>query len=74
MPRRRNQLSKPKQPVAKKSPKSLSPKEYKSLLAIAKKDDGLNKNGSISKTWARKKLKNSRTTESTKAKLTLFLK
>lgn len=44
-----------------------------SLKAIAKKDGGVKSNGEISKAWARKKMKNPRTKDSTKKKINFFL-
>lgn len=43
------------------------------LVAMAKREGGLNKDGSISKKWAEKKLANKRTTEPVKKRLRFFL-
>ena len=44
-----------------------------SLRAIAKRDGGLRRDGKVSKTWARRKLRAKGTRESTKKKLRFFL-
>lgn len=44
-----------------------------SLTRIAKRENGLLKNGKISKTWARAKLKAKGTTEAVKKKIRFFL-
>ena len=43
------------------------------LTRIAKREGGIRKDGKISKTWARKKLKDPRTRTSTKRKIVFYL-
>ncbi len=51
----------------------IAPSKVGSFRAIAKKDGGLNPDGSINKNWARRKLSNPDTPASTKKKANFFL-
>lgn len=59
--------------MAQKKITPIKKSEQGSLTAIAKRDNGLTQTGKVSKTWARDKLANPRTTASTKKKINFFL-
>lgn len=57
----------------KKDTIHIKPSEVGSLRAIARREGGILSSGLISVTWAKKKLSDKRTRESTKKKIRFFL-
>ncbi len=57
----------------KKADIKIAPSKIGSLTTIAKRDGGMNKNGEISKSWARQKMNNPKTSAATKKKINFFL-
>ena len=56
-----------------KSDITINPEEVGSLTKIARREGGIKKDGEISKQWMRKKMKNPRTSASTKKKINFAL-
>ena len=56
-----------------KSKIRIEPSEVGSLRRIAQRDGGMKRSGEISKAWARKKMKDPKTSGAVKKKLNFFL-